>query len=85
MVDNQGNTFGAAPDKGEIATACNFKTVSSEEYNIGLFNGPVTTASNITLLHNVTKLYQKKKRQGTDYWISELGSLGSVWSRFFEN
>jgi hypothetical protein len=79
MVDNQGNTFGVAPDKGYSLNACD-GYISSNLNFTGVLNGPVTTQANLTTLleHKNMTARNNYKRQTTDYWISELGSLGSV-------
>ena len=62
MVNNEGNTFGAAPDKGVL----NGPVTS-------VFNDLNTTIGNLT-----NNLENVLKRRASGYWLAELGGQGQV-------
>jgi hypothetical protein len=49
---------------------------------LGSLNEPVTTQANVTAIidnkNRITAAKPQRKRQSSDYWLGDLGSLGSV-------
>lgn len=73
MVDNQGNTFGAAPDKGVLNGPV---TSIFNDLNRTISN--VTDAAGKTLDHTLNSVLN---RRASGYWLAEMGDQGQVQSR----
>jgi len=81
MVDNQGNRFGVAPDKGSLNGPITFNgsdpsaMPDAAQGNQTLpkwMNSTATDSATISESHNTTAV------QAGGYWLGDLASLGSV-------
>ncbi|THZ35414.1 pectin lyase-like protein [Aureobasidium pullulans] len=70
MVDNQGNTFGAAPDKGVLNGPV---TSIFNDLNRTISN--VTDAAGKTLDHTLNSVLN---RRASGYWLAEMGDQGQM-------